>query len=147
MIGYRNDVVSPTDTAAYLLFRFNGSEWRKIDSIVTVLGFPPPRFGMALGCVANDLYSLSNRVYRFNAGNWDLLTTLPDPLVGVYGTGRHNLFVVGLAAGIFHHDGSDWYRVPQFPRSDIDFYGVWADDHTVFVVGNDGRKTYVARGK
>jgi hypothetical protein len=146
MMGYRNDVTPPTDTAAYLLYRFDGSSWSIVDSIVQVLGFPPAQFGLVLGAVASEMYSLSASVYRLTSGTWQLLFTESDPLNAIHGTGRDNFVAVGLGTLVIHYNGSNAYRFPQFPAGGVDFYSVWANQEHIFVVGNDGLKTFVARG-
>lgn len=146
MMGWRPDVASPTDTVAYLLYHFDGSLWSVVDSMIQVFGSPPLRFGTILGNVPNALYSVRFGVFRKTGNEWQQLVSTNEPLLGVSGISQLNLFAVGLQTQVWHHNGSDWYRYPQLPSSSIDFYSVWADEAHVFAVGNDGLRTFVARG-
>jgi hypothetical protein len=50
-------------------------------------------------------------------------------------------------AALSHINPAGWYRYTQFADPAINYYGVWTDGREVFVVGNDGRKTYILHGK
>lgn len=147
MMGWRPDVTSPNDTTAYLLYHFDGSSWGIIDSMIQVLGTPPLQFGTVLGNVTNELYSVRFGVFRKETAGWHQLFSANEPLLDVSGTRRTNLFAVGLSTQLWQYNGSDWYRYPQFPNSSIDFYSAWASSDQVFIVGHDGLRTFVARGK
>lgn len=147
LMGYRNDVVPPADTTSYLLYEFDGFQWSVRDSIVQVSGLPVARFGLTLGNVAGEIYSLSTGVYRMTSSTWELLCTVPEPLTGISGPRRDNLFLVGLGGQVIHFNSHDAYQYPQFQNYAIDLYSVWTTDEQVFAVGNDGSRSYVARGK
>ena len=146
MVGARNDATGNNDTTAYLLFRYGGSGWSVVDSSVSVLGMYP-KFGVILGVIGGTLYSVYPDVFRYNGAVWERYFSPPFSLIGIGGTNSSSLFAVGGRSQIYHFNGSDWYRYPQFPNGNIDFTSVCVFDDQVFAVGNDGLRTYVARGK
>ncbi len=147
MIGSRRDATGDNDTVAYLLYRYNGHAWAVIDSSIQVLGAPLPKFGVILANVAGTLFSVADGIFRRSNQAWDRVYFGISTIVGITGTSANRMFAAGTRTQIVHFNGVDWYRYPQFAASGIDFYSVWTDENEAFVVGNDGFRTFVARGK
>lgn len=147
MVGSRRDASGDNDTVAYLMFRFAGTAWTLIDSSIQVIGNPAPRFGPILGVVDQTLYSVYQGVFRYTGGNWNTVFSPPFPLGGIGGTRSSQIFTVGGESQIYHFDGSTWYRYPQFQNPNTSYLSLWTNEETIFVVGNDGSTTFVARGR
>lgn len=147
MIGSRRDATGDNDTVAYLLYRYNGHAWAVIDSSIQVLGIPQPRFGVILGAVGGTLYSVYQGVFEYNGATWQRVLVTPFPFGGIGGTSPDNVFVAGGQGQVYHFNSRDWYRYPQFQSSNIDFLSLWTNGETIFVVGTDGFRTFVAQGK
>lgn len=147
MIGWREDATGNNDTVAYMLYRYDGSAWSLTDSSIQVRGMSLPKFGVILSNVSGTLYSVADGIFRKSGQEWVRIHVGASSIVGIAGTSSTRIFAVGTRTQILHFDGTDWYTYPQFPPGSIDFYSVWANDAQVFVVGNDGSRTYVARGK
>ena len=147
MVGSRRDASGDNDTVAYLMFRFAGTAWTLIDSSIQVIGNPAPRFGPIFGVVDQTLYSVYQGVFQYTGGNWNTVFSPPFPLGGIGGTRSSHIFTVGGESQIYHYDGSTWYRYPQFQNPNTSYLSLWTNEETIFVVGNDGSTTFVARGR
>ncbi len=147
MVGYRNDVVDPIDSLAYLMYLFNGKNWSIIDSMIWIGGPSPDKYGVILKNIAGVLYSAGWGVFKKQNSTWERLLSIDLSLSGVGGTHEQNIFAVGMLSHVWHYNGVDWYQYPQFIGNYRDFSDVWTDGRQVFIVGNDGYQTYVARGR
>ncbi|MGA3246443.1 MAG: hypothetical protein ABSE41_17620 [Bacteroidota bacterium] len=148
MIGFRNDVVQPEDTVAFFLYHFDGTTWSLSDSVVRTSGLlSDDRFGRTLFAVDGRIFSAGYGVFEKNGTSWNRLFYSDKSLVRLAGTSASNLFAVGSESQVYHYDGINWYRYPQFQSVDKVFTSAWAMSGEVFVVGNDGQRTYILHGK
>ncbi len=146
MIGYRNDVVQPADTNAYFLYHFDGTAWSVFDSVIQTPYSPIGKFGQELFSIKGILYSSFNGVYREENGVW--VNVLDDGWAWFLGGNDiNNIFAVGGLGTIYWYNGSTWKRISVPAIGDTPLYGVWTDGTEVFIVGNDGLKTYILHGK
>lgn len=146
-VGRMQDATGNNDTAAYYLYRFDGTSWTVADSSMQILGNPPHKFGGFLNVVDGRLFSVGQGVFERQSAGWVRLYSVVWPLVSLAGTHQTSLFATGTNSQIWHFNGTDWYRYPQFQGSDVDFLSLWANGETIFVVGNDGARTFVAQGR
>ncbi|MBI3578415.1 MAG: hypothetical protein HY276_01995 [Ignavibacteriales bacterium] len=148
MNGFRNDVVQPVDTSALFLYHYNGNLWSVIDSVVRTTGPPEDeKFGHGLFAVNNTLFSAGYGVFKNTSGRWERMFYADWPILRIYGTSTSNLFAVGEESQVYHFNGVDWYRYSQFSGTEKYFSSVWTNGVEVFVVGNNGLKTYILHGK
>ncbi|HCG63344.1 MAG TPA: hypothetical protein DEZ27_05970 [Sphaerochaeta sp.] len=151
MVGYLNDVVPPQDSLADFLYRFDGNHWVITDSNIVTVGSPPvDRFGSKLYVIEGMVFSVGYGVYKKSGDRWDNLIYTSWRLTRLRGTSIQNLFAVGIESQVYHYNGSDWYRYPQFNGLDKWFTSVWTYRDEVFVVGftvDYPQKTVVLHGK
>ncbi len=148
MVGYRNDVVQPADTNAYFLYHFDGISWSVKDSIVQTAYSPlaPVRFGVKLFSVKGVAFSSGNNVvFRREDNSWANIFQASGVWI-VGGDDVDNLYALGGYGTIYYFNGSDWESV-TIPYVSTTLYGVWTNGKQVFIVGNDGFKTYVFHGE
>ena len=65
----------------------------------------------------------------------------------VYGSSGTNIFVSGQQGGLYHYNGADWYKFKNLWSVNISFGAIWTDGNEVFVIGDDGFKSYIYHGK
>ena len=137
------------DTTFRYLWHWNGGVWSIADSFPQVAGHAD-RFGTrSVWSLLAITYTSGQGVFTREGSAWDRI--VPGAGSGyfnaVYGTVSSSLFVVGDGSAVFHLDPAGSYRFAQFADPAINYHGVWTDGREVFVVGNDGRKTYILHGK
>lgn len=146
MIGYRNDVVQPGDTTAYFLYHFDGHQWSIMDSVVLTIKNFVEKFGETLFYVKGNLYTADNGVFLKQGASWTQV--LSDEWVYFLGGNDiNNLYAVGAFATAYWFNGRDWERLFLPTSQSVVFLAAWSDGSQTFIVGNDGRETYVAHGK
>lgn len=148
MVGYRNDVVQPADTNAYFLYHFDGTSWSVEDSIVQTAYSPSPsaRFGVELFSVKGITFSAGNNIVFQKVGtSWTNVFQASGIWI-VGGNDVNDLYALGGYGTIYYFNGSDW-KPETIPYVNATLYGVWTDGKEVFIVGNDGSKTYIFHGQ
>jgi hypothetical protein len=146
-VGFRDDVVQPIDTVAFLLHHFNGTAWFLEDSVIRTAGSPADRFGGILFAADGTLFSADQSVFKRVGTQWQNILTSSSPFTRIRGSSASNLFAIGMDMQIWHYNGVDWYRYPQFHGFEFLLTSVWTDGAQVFAVGNNGNKTIVLHGK
>jgi hypothetical protein len=147
-LSSRPDAGVPDTTFRYL-WHWNGGVWSIADSFPQVAGHLD-RFGTrSVWSLLAVTYTGGQGLFRRDGSSWDMLVPAAGSgyLNAVYGTVNSSLFAVGDGSGVFHVNPAGWYRYPQFADAAINYDGVWTDGREVFVVGNDGRQTYILHGK
>jgi hypothetical protein len=147
-LSYRLDA-GVHDTTFRSLWHWNGGVWSIADSFPQVAGHVD-RFGTrSVWSLQAITYTTGQGLFKRDGSSWDLLVPGAGSgfLNAVYGTVNSSLFAVGDGSSVFHINPADWYRYPQFADPAINYDGVWTNEREVFVVGNDGRKTYLLHGK
>ena len=103
--------------------------------------------------ISGKLYSAGGSgVFLKEGSAWvRVLNSHPGPILGLYGTRDEHIFAVGLSAtstvSIYHFNGTDWYKYPEMSSPGTNASDVWCNEDEVFVVGDDGLKTFVYHGK
>lgn len=141
LMGNRFDARNGVDT--YFLYHFDGTNWSLIDSSKT----GNEKYGTVLQNVSGTVYSIDYGLWKWVGSEWQQIRPSALPWIGIGGTGTDNLLISGIRSQLIHFNGTDWYQFSQFSNNSLDFTGVWTDGYSAFVVGNDGNKTFVARGK
>jgi hypothetical protein len=139
----REDRTAPLDSAAFFLFRFDGSVWSAIDTIMRTPGSPPAHFGVVLSVWDDQLFSLGPNIYRFMDPEWEVIL-----LAGVgrmWQSSPYNIFAVGQS--VYHFNGIDWKDFPEFYTNPALWRDCYTDGNEVFVIGNDNSKTVVLHGQ
>lgn len=147
-IGYREDRVAPNDSAGYFLFKYGGSNWRIIDSVMQTPDALPPRFGLTIWSDGKQLYSVGSNIYRYENNNWSKV--FDGPVGHVCKTSDQNIFAVG--ASVYHFNGTDWKEFTQFHTvPGLIWFNCYTDGQETFILGNDlnhiPQQTIILHGK
>ena len=121
-----------------------------IDSITTINDWANPKFGeYAIQTIGKKLYSTGSGVFESLDGiTWKkCLETYPNNIFGIFGTNGNNIFACGSGNTLYHWNGTDWVSLEIPGDPSLPLYGVWCDDNEVFVIGEDGHRSYVIHGK
>jgi hypothetical protein len=96
---------------------------------------------------SGNLYSLGpTGIWRWNEIRWiKMLDWNGGPLQRIWGYSDHNFFVSGYRT-LLHYNGTDFYQYPSV-TGDMVYWGIWGSGNELFVVGNDGSKSYVFHGR
>jgi hypothetical protein len=145
-LGYRQDV-APYDTTTIVIYRFQPDKWTRIDSALIIGSGSIEAFGAAgIWSIDGKVYSYGKGFYRREGERWIKEFDFGLGVFRVGGSGRKNIFATGLGE-VFHFNGTDWQRLTGIPQITSPLTGVWTDGKECFIVGNDGRKTYILHGK
>jgi hypothetical protein len=131
------------------LWHWNGGVWSVADSFAQVAG-SPDRFGSrSVWSLLGITYTCGMGLFKRAGTGWDNI--IPGGQSGylnaIYGVANNSLFVAGDGSALFHINETGPYRYPAFTDPAINLYGVWMGGGEAFVVGNDGRRTYVLHGR
>lgn len=137
------------DTTYRILWHWNGGVWSVADSFAQVAG-SPDRFGSrSVWSLLGITYTCGMGVFKRTGSGW--VRIVPGQQSGyfnaIYGTANNSLFVAGDGSALFHINETGWYRYSAFTDPAINLYGVWSGGGEAFVVGNDGRRSYVLHGR
>jgi hypothetical protein len=141
------DFVAPfLDSLQFFLMNYNGEIWTPVDSFMSTLSQPAWKFGIKLWSSNTTLYSATYGVYQWLGNGWELLLENDWPM-RCKGSADYNIFGVGDLGRIFHWNGKNWKRLTEIEHPDIIWWDVWTNNVETFIVGNDGRQTYILHGK
>ncbi|MGA9121300.1 MAG: hypothetical protein WB699_18175 [Bacteroidota bacterium] len=137
------------DNTYHYLWHWDGHSW-SLDDYFPERYDLPVKFGTSsISVIDGSLYTVGIGLFRRSGTGWENIYTGPQ---GTYfeemsGPSNRNVFAVGNNGVVCHYNGSNWYQFPEFVSPTVSYYGVWFDGKEVFVVGNDGHRTYVLHGK
>ena len=137
------------DTSSHALWHWNGATWAVAESLDTGPGHGD-RFGTrSVWSLLAVLYTVGDGLYARDDSGWKLLVAAPGTVTlnAVYGAVNSSLFLVGDASTVIQVGPSDSYRYTQFTDPAINYTGAWTNQREAFIVGNDGRATYILHGK
>jgi hypothetical protein len=134
------------DTVGIDEFYFNhwdGNSWTVVDSEYSQ---GPLRFGGSILALENHmLYSTGHGVNSYKPdGSWEKLLSSREGL-NIFGSSNENIFAIGGLGSIYHWNGTDWKTIPSLVKGE--FSCGWTNNMETFLVGDDGRATYVMHGK
>lgn len=94
------------------------------------------------------LFSVGSGVYEKSQAGWQRIyggrfTGFRD----LCGSDKNSFFAVGNYGLIVNYNGVDWKPMAPVNTVDIHYGSCWTDGREVFIVGNDGTKSYVLHGK
>ena len=139
--GHDSDDALPIDSAGSFLFRFDGTNWSKIDSVMRTPGAPVAHMGTSVYVAQGVLYTTSPNLYRRDGTQW---IKLLDAEVGhLCQNASNNIVAVGQTA--WHYNGVDWKEFIEIRP--VLGYDCYTDGNEIFIVGNDGYKTFIRHGK
>lgn len=140
-----DDVFAATEWGK--IYRYDGSVWTLVFNTATMT-----KVRGIWGSSANDVYAvgddvtgLSGVLVHFDGDSWtEQVGFFSKPPKGVYGIDSDNVFVIGgpvttnATNGGFldYYDGSSWTTL--IANAPSRFKAVWADNNTVFAVGDQG---------
>jgi len=137
-------------------YHWNGSSWSLVESRFD--NDPGVGFGPRCEISGGTLYSLfgSTVTRRVSPGVWQQVLSDPTETfwnVSVSTTG--DVYAQGGSFGevLYHYNGKDWYRFPQFTNSNIALGFVWSNGEETFVTGkelngvNGWPRSFVLHGK
>jgi hypothetical protein len=142
----RFDYDFPIDSTGYFFFKFNGTTWKLIDSVMQIVGAQSPHFGCQLWTDGKILYSSGPNLYKYNNKEWEKILTAN---VGhMSKTGENNIFATGEYT--YHYNGIDWAIL--YPNDKYNGgHGIFAVNDEVFILTEDldniPQKTIVLHGK
>jgi hypothetical protein len=96
---------------------------------------------------SGNLYACDGWVYVRKGGAWQKTATASLGAYKMAGVSENNLIAVGSQGKAFHYNGVDWYQYADLVSTSIDFRGAWTDGNEVFIIGNDGWRSYIYHGK
>lgn len=126
------------------LFHFNGDHWVLADSNITSDNLSRVAFPTLIKNINGVLYGSGDMgIVKKEGESWIVLVP------GIYGqfdgTNEKNIFLGNQDFGVVHYNGENWFRFDELPS--LQYYGVQVFDDAVFLLANDGAKSYVVRGK
>jgi hypothetical protein len=140
-MGHVEDYALPIDSSGSFLFRFDGTQWLRIDSVMRTPGAPPARFGLGVYSWNGVMYTIGPNIYQRQNGVWSKLVNAE---VGhMSQSAVNNIFAVANTA--WHYNGANWKHLDELGR--VFGFDCYADGKEVFIVGNDNLRTYVVHGK
>ena len=148
--AYVPDPETPDNIGKAYVLAWKDSNFIIRDSMTTLAEWYNPKFGDSGIQLINDkLFSVGSGVFLMEENNqWQkILDVHPNTLLGIYGTNENNIFVCGSNKTLFHFNGTDWKQLEIPGDSSLWLYGIWCNDNEVFVIGEDGNKSYVIHGK
>jgi hypothetical protein len=143
-VGY-NAGMTPHEGSYYYIYHFNGNSWSVIDSTLFI-SFNG-KFGVRLKTIEKSIYSFSWGLFKMEGNNWVAL--YDDNLIDSFGgLDMDFLFASSIKDLLYFYNGNDWTRFiinDNFHSSLImDF---WTNKNEVFMVGSDGKQSFVVHGK
>ena len=120
------------------------------DSMTTINDWNNPKFGDSDILLVDDkLFSVGSGVFvNENSNKWEkLLDTFPNHLFSIFGLNKNHIFTCGGGNSLYFFNGSDWKKLDIPGNPLLPLYDVWCNDDEVFVIGEDGNKSYVIHGK
>jgi hypothetical protein len=145
IIGYIIDHIAASTT--FYFFKRAGGRWTAIDSSVW-RSDADLRWGTVDLWISpsGTLYSVGGvGVYRWNGIQWIRMIDSPQPLQRIWGSSDDSFFVGGYRT-LLHFNGRDFYQYPSL-MDDVVCWGIWGNSNELFVVANDGRKSFVYHGR
>ncbi|HTY57668.1 MAG TPA: hypothetical protein VMF59_02585 [Bacteroidota bacterium] len=137
------------DTAFHALWHWNGGVWSMADTLSHVAG-RQDRFGTrSVWSLLAVVYTAGDGLYRKDQSAWDVLVPPSGSglINAVGGTVNSALFAVGDGSAAYQVSPSDFFKYPAFTGPSVNYTGVWTNGREAFIVGSDGVKTYILRGK
>lgn len=147
MIGFSNDQSIVQDV--YYFFKLDNGKWSVVDSAFVRPGFAEYKWGYGKLWYSpwNTLYSVGDGLFVWSeSSGWKRILYSANSLVGIAGTGPDNILVVGNGGQASHFDGSHWVKLGNLNFPHI-LYDVWLSERESFIIGSDGRVTYILHGK
>jgi hypothetical protein len=145
-IVVKEDIFLPNDSLNYQLWNYNGNILSIIDSFLITPTNLQRKFGWWLWQSEGILYSSGFGVFKREGTTWQKMLDYNSSL-RINGTSSKNIFAVGDYGKIFHWNGSNWLELSQMANTAIQLLSVWTGNNETFIVGHDGMKTYVLRGR
>jgi hypothetical protein len=141
--------VDPVSLLTFYLLHWDGNTWTLEDSFKETGGGGEDKFGGGkIFAIGGHLFSAGRGVFKKTASGWEkILSTRGTYLRDIDGNSSDNLFAVGNFSAVYHFNGADWYRYPQFTDRNIHYNASWTDGREVFIVGYDGPRSYILHGK
>ncbi|GAB4344112.1 MAG: hypothetical protein Kow0037_32550 [Calditrichia bacterium] len=129
------------NTQEFYLFKKVGNHWEPQDSGSFgvngnfVWGLDPEHFYRVTG----------SGVRQYVNGSWEYI--LYSRLVRcMFGNAENNMFVAGYQNELFHYNGEDWHKYSDFVQPHREFFGIWCNDASVFLIMGSLDYTYMVRG-
>jgi hypothetical protein len=136
------------DYPRYYFLHRTGAQWTIVDSVVA-RSDSDLRWGTIdlWASPKGTLYSVGGvGVYRWTGMHWVRIYDSPEPLSRIWGFTDESFFVGGYRT-LLHCNGNDFFQYPEFVQSATNNVGIWGDGNELFVIGRDGQRSYVYRGR
>jgi hypothetical protein len=139
--GHMDDVAWPLDSAGSYLFRYDGTKWKVIDSVMRADGEASWHMGTAVSVSMGRLYSTSPNIFIYEEGLWKKL--LNAQVGWIWQSAQNNIVASGATA--WHYNGEDWKEFIELRP--LIAGSCYTDGNEIFIVGNDNYKTIIRHGK
>ncbi|HKI77379.1 MAG TPA: hypothetical protein VKA26_02440 [Ignavibacteriaceae bacterium] len=127
------------------LYKYNGSQWSMIDSVYSSAN--TWTFGVHLETIGNEIYSYYPYLYKMGGNETIKINEKLTTSLG--GTASDYLFASGSYddGTINYYNGVVWNELVIKEGFYRRFDDIWTDGNEMFLVANDGNKTYLVHGK
>jgi hypothetical protein len=140
--------LNSTGQSQHYFWMKRDTTWVLRDSFYVGFDNFTPRFGGKFFFLpSGELYSVGYAFFKWSVDSWENIYQRNITLTSVWGTRTDHLFICGSQATILHFNGIDWHEYHNIGDPYWSYYGVWCDENEVFIVGNDGNKTYIIHGR
>ena len=125
------------------------TSWQIIDSFKVDTSNLKPKWGHARFWTSpqEKLYSVGHGLFVYANNTWKKLYQGENALSGIGGTREKHMFVSGAYSTLLHYNGKDWYSYSPIADPTLGYSALWCSENEVFVLANDGYKTFIIHGK
>jgi hypothetical protein len=137
---------NPGNYTVHYLLKPESNTWVVVDSF-TEVSIASAKFGHEdIKVIGGTFYSAGFGVYKNYGSSWSKLVET-STLYSISGTRNEHIFTSGTNKTLLHFNGIDWKQLDIAVDSTLPFFSVWCTEEEVFIVANDGRKTFIVHGK
>jgi hypothetical protein len=133
----------------YNMLNFQDNRWNLLDTFVVGVTTYELIWGLFLKSLSNGTIVSpgGQALHRFSNGSWTKIYQGSETLYRIFEKREGHTFITGYKKTLIHYNGIDWASVKVPYDIDMEFWGVWLTDEEVFIVANDGIRSYVLHGK
>ena len=125
----------------FYLFKKSGNHWEPQDS-----GSFAVNGNFIWGLDLDHFYRVTGSgVLQYVNGDWEYI--IYSRLVRcMFGNAENNIFVAGYKNELFHYNGMNWHKYPDFVQPHREFFGIWCNETSVFLIMGSLDYTCMVRG-
>jgi len=147
LLGYITPDYTPDGIEREYLLKWQGTTFVLVDSMALVPGYIPLFPNGRIIAIEKNIYGVGNGIFKKKGSGWERIISGGESFGGLYGTRNEHIFACGTTKTLYHFNGIDWKKLdipgnPALPLSDV-----WCTENEVFILGDDGFRSYVIHGK